>query len=94
MLEEEAQKERSSEVRAVTPVAVASFLLNEKRKQISEIEKRHHCRVVIVPNPDMVTPHYHIQRLRDDDTQLAQTSFEIELSDITPQEIDDTSAAS
>ncbi|HNL92874.1 MAG TPA: Rne/Rng family ribonuclease, partial [Pseudomonadales bacterium] len=55
MLEEEAQKERSSEVRAITPVAVASFLLNEKRKQISEIEKRHQCRVVIVPNPDMVT---------------------------------------
>lgn len=94
MLEEEAQKERSSEVRAITPVAVASFLLNEKRKQISEIEKRHQCRVVIVPNPDMVTPHYHIQRLRDGDTQLAQTSFEIEVGDITPQEIDDTSAAS
>lgn len=93
MLEEEAQKERSSEVRAITPVAVASFLLNEKRKQISEIEKRHQCRVVIVPNPDMVTPHYHIQRLRDDDAQLAQTSFEIELSDVTPHDVDDTSAA-
>lgn len=91
MLEEEAQKERSSEVRAITPVSVASFLLNEKRKQISEIEKRHQCRVVIVPNPDMVTPHYHIQRLRDDDTQLAQTSFEIGLSDTdaTGQEVDD-----
>ncbi|HQQ62356.1 MAG TPA: ribonuclease E [Pseudomonadales bacterium] len=82
MLEEEAQKERSSEVRAITPVPVASFLLNEKRKQISEIEKRHQCRVVIVPSPDLVTPHYHIQRLRDDDAQLAQTSFEIGLSDI------------
>lgn len=92
MLEEEAQKERSSEVRAITPVAVASFLLNEKRKQISEIEKRHHCRVVIVPNPDMVTPHYHIQRLRDDDTQLAQASFEIALNDAAHQEIDDVSA--
>lgn len=89
MLEEEAQKERSSEVRAITPVSVASFLLNEKRKQISEIEKRHDCRVVIVPNPDMVTPHYHIQRLRDDDAQLAQTSFEIGLSDIVSQEEDD-----
>lgn len=77
MLEEEAQKERSSEVRALTPVAVASFLLNEKRKQISEIEKRNSCRVVIVPTPDLVTPHYSIQRLRDDDTQLAQPSYEI-----------------
>ncbi|MEZ5539408.1 MAG: ribonuclease E [Pseudomonadales bacterium] len=94
MLEEEAQKERSSEVRAITPVSVASFLLNEKRKQISEIEKRHQCRVVIAPNPDMVTPHYHIQRLRDDDAQLAQASFEIEYNDAQHQEIDDTSAPS
>ncbi len=94
MLEEEAQKERSSEVRAITPVSVASFLLNEKRKQISEIEKRHQCRVVIVPNPDMVTPHYHIQRLRDDDAQLAQASFEIEYNDAQHHEIDDVSAAS
>ncbi len=95
MLEEEAQKERSSEVRAVTPVPVASFLLNEKRKQISEIEKRHQCRVVIVPNPDMVTPHYHIQRLRDDDAQLAQPSFEISLSDssATEENITDTQAS-
>lgn len=77
MLEEEAQKERSSEVRALTPVAVASFLLNEKRKQISEIEKRNNCRVVIVPTPDLVTPHYGIQRLRDDDNQLSQLSYEI-----------------
>jgi ribonuclease E len=88
MLEEEAQKERSSEVRAVTPVSVASFLLNEKRKEISEIEKRHQCRVVIVPNADMVTPHYHIQRLRDDDALLAQASFEINLADIPGQEAD------
>lgn len=81
MLEESAQKERSSEVRAITPVPVASFLLNEKRKQISEIEKRHNCRVVIVPNQDLVTPHYEIKRLRDDDSAVAQTSFEIEPSE-------------
>ena len=81
MLEEEAQKERSTEVRAITPVPVASFLLNEKRRQISDIEKRHNCRVVIVPNQDLVTPHYEIKRLRDDDVGVSQTSFEIEPSD-------------
>jgi ribonuclease E len=90
MLEEEAQKERSSEVRAITPVPVASFLLNEKRKQISDIERRHQCRVVIVPNPDMVTPHYNIQRLRDGDSQLAQTSYEIALSDSSREEDETT----
>ncbi len=77
MLEEEAQKERSTEVRAITPVEVASFLLNEKRAQISGIEQRHGCRVVIVPHKELVTPHYEIQRLREDSATSAQISFDI-----------------
>jgi ribonuclease E len=97
VLEESAQKERSSEIRAITPVAVASFLLNEKRKQISEIEQRHSCRVVIVPNSDLVTPHYEVKRLRDDDSALSQVSFEIEPSDDvvlnTDEPAQDSSAA-
>ena len=77
---EEAQKERSAEIRAVVPVPVATYLLNEKRKTILEIETRHETRVVILPNKEMVTPHYEVQRLRDDDTEAAETSYKIEFS--------------
>ena len=38
LIEEEAQKEFSKEIRAIVPVSVATFLLNEKRSEISEIE--------------------------------------------------------
>src|SRR5690606_9611438 len=34
LVEEEANKDRSAEIRAIVPVAVASFLLNEKRSVI------------------------------------------------------------
>lgn len=67
LVEEEAKKERSAEIRAVVPVTVGTFLLNEKRNAIQSIEQRHHARIVILPNSDMVTPHYHVTRLRDDD---------------------------
>ncbi len=84
LVEEEAQKERSAEIRAITPVAVATYLLNEKRKAISSIETRNKTRVLIVPNEQMVTPHFEVQRLRDDEANEAETSYKI----VTP--VDDS----
>ena len=77
LVEEEAQKERSAEIRAITPVKVATYLLNEKRKTIAAIESRNQSRILIIPNEDMVTPHYEVQRLRDDSTDGFETSYKI-----------------
>ncbi len=77
LVEEEAQKERSAEIRAITPVKVATYLLNEKRKAIAAIENLSRTRILIVPNEDMVTPHYEVQRLRDDNTEEFETSYKI-----------------
>lgn len=77
LVEEEAQKERSAEIRAIAPVKVATYLLNEKRRVINSIEGRNDTRVVIVPNQEMVTPHYEVQRLRDDDSDTIETSYKI-----------------
>lgn len=77
LVEEEAQKERSAEIRAIAPVSVATYLLNEKRKTISSIEARNKTRVVVVPNTDMMTPHFEVQRLRDDDEGTLETSYKI-----------------
>lgn len=77
LVDEEAQKERSAEIRAITPVKVATYLLNEKRKVIAAIENSNNARIVIVPNEEMVTPHYEVQRLRDDNTEGFETSYKI-----------------
>ncbi|MDN3522252.1 ribonuclease E [Halomonas ramblicola] len=66
LIEEEAMKERSAQIRAILPVPVATYLLNEKRNVLADIERRQEVRVVLLPNPDMATPHYDVQRLRDD----------------------------
>ncbi|MCP5179632.1 MAG: Rne/Rng family ribonuclease [Pseudomonadales bacterium] len=66
VLEEEALKERSSIVRAMVPLEVASFLLNEKRRDVSAIEARTSTHITIIPNVNLETPHYEIQRIRDD----------------------------
>ncbi len=77
LVEEEAQKEKSAEIRAITPVKVATYLLNEKRKAIATIEANSKTRILIIPNDDMVTPHYEVQRLRDDSTEEFETSYKI-----------------
>ena len=77
LVEEEAQKDRSAEIRAIAPVKVATYLLNEKRKAIASIEANNSARIVIVPNADMVTPHYEVQRLRDDTAEGFETSYKI-----------------
>jgi ribonuclease E len=70
LIEEESSKDRTAQIRAILPVSVATFLLNEKRREVHEVEVRHKVRVVVVPNPNMETPHYEVVRLRDDHTVI------------------------
>lgn len=64
LIEEEALKDNSSQVVAVVPVAIASYLLNEKRRSVNTIESSQNVRVIIVPNSDMETPHFEVVRVR------------------------------
>lgn len=81
LVQEEANKERSAEIRTIVPMEVATYLLNEKRQAIADIEKINDIRVLVIPNPSMETPHFEVQRLRDDDTLVnaRQHSHEIGL---------------
>ncbi|MCK0164497.1 ribonuclease E [Marinobacter sp. S6332] len=68
LIYEESSKDKTGEVRAVVPVSVATFLLNEKRKQLADIEANQEVSIVVVPVPHMETPHFEILRMRDDET--------------------------
>jgi ribonuclease E len=96
LIYEESSKDKTGEVRAIVPVSVAAFLLNEKRKQLATIEANQEVSIVIVPVPQMETPHFEIIRMRDDETgsehvsshQVAQeySEREEEVADVTVQE--------
>ncbi len=66
ILEEEAMKENTGALHCQVPVDVGTFLLNEKRVDISRIEMRHRVNLVIVPNRHLETPAHEIVRLRHD----------------------------
>ncbi|MCL4113036.1 UNVERIFIED_CONTAM: hypothetical protein GTU68_049958 [Idotea baltica] len=67
LMEEEAMKEGTVEVVAETPVNVATFILNEKRKTLTGIQARHNLQMTVLPNPEMDTPHYDIIRRKESD---------------------------
>lgn len=60
ILQEEANKQKSTEVRANVPLIVASYLLNEKRRDLASIEEQSKTKVVIAGDPELETPHYEI----------------------------------
>lgn len=63
IVQEEAMKELTAKVVAQLPVEAATFLLNEKRQDIREIEQRLDVEIIISPNPAMETPQYLVQRI-------------------------------
>lgn len=64
LIEENAIKENTAQVRAILPVEISTYLLNEKRQAIIDIEKRQQVGVLIIPNPHFLTPHYEVERIR------------------------------
>ncbi len=69
ILEEEAMKEKTACVVAQVPVSVATFLLNEKRHSINEIEARHQVSLMLIPNQHLDTPQYDVKRVRTDEAR-------------------------
>jgi ribonuclease E len=63
IIQEEANKPKSQQVKARVPLVVSSYLLNEKRATLTAIEEQSHTRVIINPVPEMLTPHYEISAI-------------------------------
>lgn len=91
LIEEEALKDRTAEVRAQVPIPVAAFLLNEKRNAITKIELRTRARIIILPNDHLETPHFEVQRLRDDSPEVMAGLSSYEMA---PSEAEDAQPVS
>ena len=70
IIQEESLKDSTASVLCQVPVDVASFLLNEKRSEISKIEMKQRINVLLVPNKALETPNYRLERLKHDDPRL------------------------
>ena len=86
LLEEEALKEQTGQVNLQAPVDVATYLMNEKRDSITDIQKNTSVKIVIIPNPGMVTPQYEIVRVRNNEQEEVSSSSSYQLmTDMTEE---------
>ncbi|WP_347652048.1 Rne/Rng family ribonuclease, partial [Comamonas thiooxydans] len=86
IIQEESMKDNTAAVHCQVPVEVASFLLNEKRSEITKIELKQRVNVIMVPNKSMDTPHYKLERLKHDDSRLESMEASYKLAD-EPEEV-------
>jgi ribonuclease E len=72
LIGEELRKDRTARVIAQVPVAVATYLINEKREWLRTLEDKSEAELIIVPNENIQTPEYSIKRVRDDEMDLPE----------------------
>lgn len=78
IMEEECIKDNTGQIEAQLPVLVATYLLNEKRSSIQELEARHKVNLVIIPNPNLETPKFQIIRRKSAEV-VTDLSYNVEL---------------
>ncbi len=88
VIQEESLKDSTAAVLVQVPVEVASFLLNEKRTEITKIELKQRINVLLVPNKSLDTPNYKLERLKHDDPRLDNLDSSYKLA----EEVDDVAS--
>jgi len=84
ILEEDAMKKGTEKVIAHLPIECATFLLNEKRHAIEQIETRLKVGIIILPSKHLETPAYDIERIKEKDLTEEKPSYlQIKAEDIT-----------
>nr|VFJ47245.1 MAG: RNAse E [Candidatus Kentron sp. FW] len=74
ILEEDAMKDRTGKIVAKLPIEVGTYLLNEKRDALHAMEKRQQISIILVPDPNIETPHYEVRRVRQDEIPAGASS--------------------
>ncbi len=74
MIQEEAMKEQNATISAQLPIEVATFLLNEKRSDIFNLEQRLKVEIILIPNKHLESPNYSILSSKQEDASSQSKS--------------------
>ncbi len=92
IIEEECIKDNTAQVEAQLPVDVATYILNEKRKAVRQLEERNKVQILVLPNVNLTTPHFEINRRRSEDA-LTDISYKLELTESVEAKQESAAAA-
>ena len=66
---EDAAKDNTGEIHVYVPADVASYLLNEKRYDIINIEKTNKIKILVIADPYKSRPYYKVVRIKSSDSK-------------------------
>jgi ribonuclease E len=67
MIQEECMKVHNATISAQLPIEIATFLLNEKRSEIFNLEQRLKVEIILIPNKHLESPNYSISSAKQED---------------------------
>ena len=86
IVEEEALKENTGRVEVHVPVDVATYMLNEKRKAIAEVEQQTGNHILIIASTLLETPQYRVERIRKSDMDESSNIASYKQADVAEEE--------
>jgi ribonuclease E len=69
LIQEHAAHSNNVTLQVQLPVDTATYLLNEKRNAIKDIETHTQATIIIIPNANLETPQYQIKEIKDERTR-------------------------
>ncbi len=76
-LEEEGVRRRSREVLVTVPIAIANYLLNQKREHIASVESRYGLSIRIEASGAMISPEYKIEKLKTATRRVPEATVDV-----------------
>ncbi|MEM9062913.1 MAG: Rne/Rng family ribonuclease [Pseudomonadota bacterium] len=94
-IEEEGVRSRANQITIKVPVAIANYLINQKRETLAQIEERHGVSVAILADPLLNSPNYEIERSKSQTTRPVRQSDVVTSSSVVSDEdlVDETEGA-
>ncbi len=80
-IEKEALKKSTQQIRVEIPVDMATYLMNEKRQAMHQIEQRYKINLLLIPNPYWQIPQYKIAGLGKTTSLSANENSSYQLSE-------------
>ena len=72
LIQEQAAKEKNIHFCIQLPINVATYLINEKRDVLKQIEEHCKVKITVIPNEHLQSPHYHLQQVKCDLENMPQ----------------------
>ncbi|PWR02948.1 ribonuclease [Meridianimarinicoccus roseus] len=93
-LEEEGVRNRSGEVLVKAPIAIANYLINEKREHIARIEMRYGMAVRVEADMHLISPDFSVEKFKTATRKVEQVApvISIDMSQMPEEDLEDIEA--